>query len=146
LRVELEITIDRPVGVVLDFIADISKFTQWAENAVEAVQTSEGPVGVGTTCRIVNRAMGKSLEHEFEVTEFDPGRRYTVRSTSGPFPMMMAYTVEAVGQGAKLHTVTEAAPGGITALAGPLMSMRIKKQLESDHKNLKRLIESGQEG
>ena len=146
MRVELEITIDRPVDVVLDFITDISKFTQWAENAVEAVQTSEGPVGVGRTCRIVNRAMGKSLEHEFEVTEFDPGKRYTVRSTSGPFPMMMTYNVEEVGHGAKLHTVTEAAPGGIMALAAPLMNVKIKKQLESDHKNLKRLLESGQEG
>ncbi|HJO83392.1 MAG: SRPBCC family protein [SAR202 cluster bacterium] len=143
MKVELEIMIERPVDVVLDYITDISKFTQWAENAVEAVQTSDGPVGVGTTCRIVNKTMGKTLEYEFEVTEFDPGNRYTASSTSGPFPMSMTYVVEQVGDKTKLHSLTEAEPGGIMALAGPLMNRKIKKQFESAHKNLKKLLESG---
>ncbi len=146
MRFELEILIERPVDVVLDFITDISSFTQWTGSAVEAVQTSEGPVGVGTTCRIVNRSMGKTMEHEFEVTEYDPGRRYAVSSTSGPFPMTMTYTVEQVNQATRLRVVTEADPGGILALAGPLMGRMVRKQFESDHRNLKRLLESGQDG
>ena len=87
--------------------------------------------------------MGKTLEYEFEVTEFDPGNRYTASSTSGPFPMSMTYVVEQVGDKTKLHSLTDAEPGGIMALAGPLMNRKIKKQFESAHKNLKKLLESG---
>ena len=65
MRLETDVTINRPVDEVLSFIADISSFASWSENTVEAVQTSEGTLGVGTTCRVISRAMGRSITHEF---------------------------------------------------------------------------------
>ena len=142
MRVETEVVISRPVDEVLAFITDVASFTRWSANTVEAVQTSEGPVGVGTTCRIVSRAMGRTMAHELEVTDYRPGERYTVRSTSGPFPMTVSYTAEEVPEGARLHAVSEADLAGPMGLAGAVMRGRVQRQFETDHLNLKRLLEA----
>ena len=142
MRVETVVTIYRPVDEVISFITDIASFVRWSENTIEAVQTSEGPLGVGTTCRITSRAMGRKIAHEFEVTVYRPGERYAVRSTSGPFPMSVTYTAEQLPDGTRLHAVSEADLPGILGLASTVMWGRVQKQFETDHLNLKRLLES----
>jgi hypothetical protein len=144
--VETDVIICRSVDEVLSFITDIASFAKWSENTVEAVQTSPGPLAVGTTCRITSRAMGRTLDHEFQVTEYRPGERYAVRSTSGPFPMSVTYTAEQVPEGTRLHAVSEAELVGILSLAGTVMQGRAQKQFETDHVNLKRLLESASPG
>ncbi len=146
MRLETNVTIYRPVDEVLSFITDIASFARWSENTVEAVQTSDGPLGIGTTCRIISRAMGRTITHEFEVTEYRPGERYAVQSTSGPFPMSVTYTVEQVPEGTRLHTVSEADLPGILGLAGTVMRGRVQKQIDTDHLNLKQLLESAPTG
>ena len=138
--------INCPVDEVLSFITDIASFAKWSEKTVEAVQTSDGPLGVGTTCRIVTRAMGRTITHEFEVTDYQPGTRYAVQSTSGPFPMSVTYTVEQVPEGTLLHTVSEADLPGILGLASAVMGGRVQQQFDTDHLNLKRLVESASTG
>ncbi len=142
MRVETEVIISRPLDEVLAFVTDVANFNRWSENTVEAVQTSEGPLAIGTTCKIVSRAMGRTMAHEFEVTDYRPGQRYTVQSTSGPFPMTVSYTAEEVPEGALLHAVSEAELVGLLGLAAAAMRGRIQKQFETDHLNLKRLLES----
>ena len=142
MRLETDVTISRPVDEVLSFITDIASFARWSEKTVEAVQTSEGALGVGTTCRVISRAMGRSITHEFEVTDYQPGERYAVQSTSGPFPMSVTYTVEQVPEGTRLFVVSEADLPGILGLASTALRGRVQKQFETDHLNLKRLLES----
>ena len=142
MRLETHVTILRPVDEVISFVADIASFARWSENTIEAVQTSEGPLGVGTTCRIVNRAMGRSMTHEFEVTDYRPGERYAVRSTSGPFPMSVTNTAQQVPEGTRLHAVSEAELVGMLGLASTVFRARIQKQFETDHLKLKLLLES----
>ena len=142
MRLETDVTIYCTVDQLLSFITDIASFTRWSEKTVEAVQTSDGPLGVGTTCRIVSRAMDRTITHEFEVTDYQPGKRYAVRSTSGPFPVSVTYTVQEVPEGTRLHTVSEVDLPGILGLASAPMRGRVQRQFDTDHLNLKRLLES----
>ena len=146
MRLETEVTINCPVDEVLAFITDISSFAKWSEKTVEAIQTSDGPLGVGNTCRIVTRAMGRTITHEFEVTDYQPGKRYSVQSTSGPFPMSLTYTVEQVSDSTRLHTVSQADLPGMLGLASNVMRGRVQQQFDTDHLNLKRLLESASLG
>jgi len=141
LKLETTITIECPVDEVLAYVTVVENTTQWTESTVEALQTSEGPIGAGSTCRIVSQAMGKRFTHEFEVTDFQPGKRYAVQSTDGPFPISMTYTVEVVGEGTRLHVVSEADLGGLMSIAGALISRAAQKQMETDHRTLKRVLE-----
>lgn len=142
MRVETTITINRPVEEVMGFLTNIENLPTWAENIVEARQTSRGPVGRGTTCRIVSEIMDRRLSHDFAVTEFSPGERYAARSTDGPFPMSLAYDIEPCEGGSRLRSVSEVRLTGLMALAASAMSARVQARFESDHHNLKRILES----
>jgi uncharacterized membrane protein len=142
LKVETTVTIERPISEVLEYVTKVENTARWTENTVKAVQTSEGPIGEGSTCRVVSQAMGKQFTHEFEVTEYQPGVRYAVRSTNGPLPICMIYTVNEVEKGTKLHVVTEADLGGLMSMAGAIIRRMAQKQIETDHRKLKRILES----
>ncbi len=135
--------IERPIGEVFEFLTKPDNITRWAEAVREAVLTSEGPIAVGATGRTRSRAMGIEVEQDFVVTEYEPNHKYTAKSTSGPFPMMTSYTLEEVEGGVRLHVESEAELGGFIKMAGPILNRIGQKRLESDHKNLKRLLESG---
>ncbi len=142
MKVETTITINRSVADVMEYLTRVENLPSWAENVVEAQQTSQGPVEQGATCRVVTEVMQRRLSHEFAVTEFLPGERYAAHSTDGPFPMSLAYDVKPSEGGAQLHSVSEFDLPGMTALVEPAMRRRVQAQFESDHQNLKRILES----
>ena len=142
MRVETTIIINRPVEEVMGFLTDIENLSRWVENIVEARQTSQGPVGLGSTCLIVSEVMRRRLSHEFAVTEFSPGERYAARTTDGPFSMSLAYDVEPCEGGSRLRSVSEVRLTGLMALAESAIIAQAQAQFESDHRNLKRILES----
>lgn len=141
-RVEHTIEINRPVEEVFAFLEKPENMPLWANSVVEATQTSSGPVAQGTTCHIVNRAMGRRMDMNFVVTEYERNSIYASKTTSGPFPMQMRYTVETVDGGTKLNVVSEVDLSGFMGLAGPIVKRMAQKQVEGDHANLKALLES----
>ena len=142
MRVETTITINRPVVEVMEYLTRVENLPDWAENVVEARQTSQGPVERGATCRVVTEVMRRRLSHEFAVTEFLPGERYAAHSTDGPFPMSLAYNVKPFEGGARLHSISEFSLPGMAVLVESAMRIRAQAQFESDHRNLKRILES----
>ena len=142
IRVEYTVVIDRPIEEVFAFMAEVENLPRWAENTIEARQTSEGPVSAGTTCTVLNKAMGREMEHHFVVTKYEPHTRYAAKSTSGPFPMHMSYLLEPSDGGTRVYTVSEADLGGIARIAGPVLSGMARKQIAADHRKLKAMLES----
>ncbi len=142
MRVETTITINRSVEEVMAFLTKVENLPIWAENVVEATQTSQGPVGMGTTCRIVSEVMQRQMSHDFAVTEFQTGKRYSARSANGPFPMSLTYDIEPCEGGSRLHSVTEFSLPGLAIFAESAMKPRVQARFESDHRNLKRILES----
>ena len=142
MKLETTITIDRPVEEVMEFLARIDNLPDWAENIVEAGQTSQGPVGRGATYRVVSQVMGNRMSHDFTISEFIPGERYAAQSSGGPFSMSVTYDIEPCEGGARLRSVSEVRLKGLMALAAASMSATVQAQFESDHRNLKRILES----
>ncbi len=71
-RFEESVTINRPVEDVFTYATDIKSWPQWHESIVEAEQTSEGPVGVGTTFKAKAHMEGRTMEFTGKMTEYDP--------------------------------------------------------------------------
>ncbi len=142
MRLETTIAIDRPVDEVMEYLTRIENLSVWAENIVEAGQTSQGPVGRGATYRIVSQVMGSRMSHDFTIAEFIPGQRYAARSVGGPFAMSVTYDIEPCEGGSRLRSVSEVRLKGLMAMAAASMSATVQAQFESDHRNLKRILES----
>ena len=142
IRVEHTVLIERPIEEVFDFMAKVENLPRWAENTVEAKQTSEGPLGAGTTCTVLNKAVRRQMLHHFVVTEYDRPTRYAAKTTAGPFPIHLSYALEQFEGGTSVRTVSEADLGGILKLGEPFLRRMATKQIEVDHTRLKDILES----
>jgi len=142
IKVELSVVIKRPVEEVFAFLSDLENNLKWRSSQIEVQKTSTGPIGVGTTYRMVNNVLGHRLETEAEVTEYEPNRKFTSIDKSGNFPLVAQRFFEPVKGGTRVRLVLKAEPGGFVKLAEPLVASMGKRRFETDVANLKDLMEA----
>jgi uncharacterized protein YndB with AHSA1/START domain len=130
--------IDAAATEVFSVIADFERGPRWQPNMREARWTTGPPPRVGSTFEPRAPFMGREMKAGYEVTEYDPPRVVTIRSTSGPFPIMVRRVVEPHGRGTR---VTETSSGG-PRLLSPLMKLVLRRTLRRDYRHLKQLLES----
>lgn len=140
-RAEFSVVINRPVEDVFAVISNPNNNPKWQSGTLEGKQTSPGPIGVGTTVRFVRMFLGRRIENEQEITEFEPNRRFAAKGTK-PFPGQMSVTVERIEGGTRVRATMEAEPSGFFKLAEPLVIRVFKRQIQSDFENLKDLMEA----
>ena len=139
---ESSVVINRPVEEVFEFISKPENELQWASGLVESKFTSEGPPGVGTTGRRVQKFLGREIASDWEFTEYEANRKVAVKTTAGPVPFEGIYTFEASGVGTKIMFQGVAEIGGFFKLAEPIVTRMLKRQIETDSANLKDLLEA----
>jgi len=140
--IETSIVIKRPVEEVFAFATDTEKVAMWAGPVAEAKQTSEGPVGVGTTSTQVTQLLGRRFESNYEVTEYQPNSRYSAKTTSGPVPIKEHLSFEAVEGGTRVILTGEIEATGFFKLAAPILTRIVQRQVENDVGTLKDLLEA----
>ena len=141
--IETSILVNRPVEEVFAFAADTEKIALWAGAVTEAKQTSEGPVGVGTTSNRVWQFLGRRLEASHVVTEYQPNSRYSAKGTSGPVPSEEEHlSFEAVEGGTRVTLAVDIEAAGFFKLAAPILTRIISRQVENDVETLKDLLEA----
>jgi uncharacterized membrane protein len=142
LNIEKSIVINRPVEEVFAFVSPGENWSQWATELVETKKTSEGPLGVGTTYTHVAQMLGRRIENGYEVTEYEPNKKVSMKSTSGPIPAETSLTVESVEGGTKLALTVAAEIAGVFKLAEPLVARIMGRQQDANFANLKDLLEA----
>lgn len=136
------VVIDRPVDDVFAFVSDAENDHVW-ETGVEACVPDRNP-GVGQQRQVVMKVFGRRKEGTAEVTEYDPGRRLTIKTTSGlPVNARTTYEFESIEKGTRIDMSMEAEPvSTVLKLAQPIMGRLMEKQWENDLATLKDLLES----
>jgi len=139
---EVTTTIDRSVEDVFAVVSNFEHNAKWSSATIEDKITSPGPIGVGTTAHLVSKFLGRRIESDAEITEFEPNRRISMQSTSGSFPFRGSLALEPVEGGTRVNATFEVEPGGFFKLAEPLVTRMAERQFESDLANLKDLLEA----
>ena len=142
MKFEASVVIDRPVEEVFAYIKDIKNWLQWHTGMLEAEQSSEGPVGVGTTYRGINQFLGQRMEWTSEVTAYETDKKVVQRLHSGPMLFDQIFAFEPVDGGTKLTLGGEGETGGFFKLAEPLLKRRMQKEMEGNLSNLKGILEA----
>ncbi len=142
IKLETSIIISRPIEEVFVYVSDFRNAIQWQAGVVEVRQTPEGPVRKGTQIIFVRTFLGRKIEGASEVVEYGPPTKHTFQSTSGPLPFTVSRIFEPTLEGTKVTIVFEMQPGGVFALAEPLIARSLKRSVEADFGNLKDLLES----
>ncbi len=142
LRLDKSVVINRPVEEVFAFVSPGENWSQWASELVETTKTSEGPLDVGTTYVHVAQMLGRRIENGYEVTEYEPNRKVSMKATSGSVPADVAMAFEPVEGGTRFALSVEAEIAGFFKLAEPLVARSMSRQQDANLANLKDLLES----
>ena len=142
LNIESSIVINRPIEEVFAVLSDLENNPKWDPGFHEVEKTSQGPIGVGTTWRAVQSVLSRRIESEAEVTEYEPNRKFAVKTKAGPIPAQVQMTFASVEGGTQVNMRFEGEPGGFFKLAEPLVGNMVKRSFETDLANLKDLMEA----
>ena len=143
IKFEHSLVIDQPLDEVFAFLNNEQNDPIWQAGVLEAKQTSEGAVGVGTTVREVRKFLGRRIESTYEITEYELNKKVSSKATSGPIPFSLTTTFEPAGEGTKLTIKGEAEPGGFFKLAGSVVSRTFENSIKADFDSLKVILEAG---
>ena len=144
-RVDLNVTIDRPVADVFLVLSTPELTARWSRNAIEEHSTTPGPARVGSRRRAtVRRVGGGTTENEIEVTDLEPDRRIAVRSIESVVPFTSAWTFTPVDGGTRVDWRWDFAIGGWTRPFGRLIGAVFARAFRPDLDRLKSLMEAGE--
>ena len=136
------VTVDRPVEEVWDFISNFENTTRWSRGVLEARQTSDGPLGTGSTLQTVVKVFGRRRTAHYLVTEYEPNHAFAFEVTSGPMTSRARYSVEPAGAGTRLTASGEAQATGLYKLLAPVLVRTLERHSQDDLTNVKRILEA----
>ena len=111
---------------------------------VESEPLDEGPPAPGSRFRDVFEDLGRRVELEAEVVQFEPPRLLAVHLVSDVFEATSTSRLEPVGATTRLAAAIETTYTALAArLLAPAVTRHAQKQLEADLARLKGLVEVG---
>ena len=144
-KVDVSVTIARPVSDVFRVLTTPELTPRWSSNAIEEHVTTPGPLRVGARRRAtVRRFGGGTTENEIEVTELEPERRIAVRSVEAPVPFTSTWSFTPVDGATRVDWRWDFAMTGwlrpFDALLGPTFSRSFRRDLD----RLRSMMEAGE--
>jgi len=97
---------------------------------------------IGTVFSSFGHFMGRRIQSDFAVTEFETNKSYGFETISGPIQMQTSYTFEALDHGTNVMISSLINPGGFFKLLDPIVARVAKKQFLENLTTLKEILES----
>lgn len=143
--VSIDITVDinRPLEEVFEYVGNPNNITQWISAITAVKQEGSGPIGIGTRVKQTARFLGKSFDTTLEVKAWEPNRKFTIKSVTGPFPVEQTSTFSRHGDLTRLDVHLEGDTKGFFKLADSLVATMVRRQFTADYANLKDFMEAG---
>jgi uncharacterized protein YndB with AHSA1/START domain len=141
-RIEESIIIKCPVEKVFTYTTEAKSWPKWHGTMPEAEQTSQGQIGVGTTFRGTNRAMGQTSEWTGKVTEYEPHKRWGKVIDSKSTIIDNKLIFDPTEGGTRFTMLWDVKVSGFLKLLSPMILSLMRKQLKVDLINLKSILEA----
>ena len=143
MRVELSETINRPVDRVFEYVSTPENDPRWVLASLRHEKLSPGPMRVGSITEEDVGFLGRRMRYVWEVTQYEPPAAFALRSISGPLPSTIRLQLGSLdGGGTVLTLVAAARLRGVYSLMGPVMKWVARRQVETQLRTLKTLLET----
>ena len=145
IRVEVDKVIHRPIEEVFDRLVSISDYSKWLPKSrvfLDSIQTSNDPVGAGTTF-IDKTRIGK---FQGEVIEFQRPTKVTFKMNLRWLGLRVleskpGYTLEPVDDSTKVHLLAVGKLYGFFKLMQPYVALRAREERKRVVEVLKKSLE-----
>ena len=135
------IVINRPVADVSEYAANPDNAPLWYVKIKSVEWKTTPPVQIGSQIDFVAQFLGRRLAYTYEVVEFVPGTRLTMRTPGPPFAMETTYTWEDENGATRMTLRNRGMPSGFAAWVTPLMSFMVGRANRKDLALLKRRLD-----
>ena len=138
--------INRSQQDVFDFMSNPANATKWQPTVEFAKWTSASMAGVGSTYKLVVKALGSKSEPVFEITAWDPPNRYSYKSIKISTPVESIETVITLApkeNGTQLTFEAQIGAAGFFKIAEGMLGKMAEKGDGNNVDTLKRILEAG---
>jgi uncharacterized membrane protein len=140
-RFESSVRISRPIDEVFAYVSDPLNLPTW-NSAVRAVRRKHGQEGeVGSRYTIERELPSGRVRNELAIVAHQAATEFGIRTLSGPTPFTYRYRFSAAHGETVLHLEAAVELTGAAALLGPLAGRAIKRGVDDNFGELKRLLE-----
>ena len=131
----------RPVKQVFDFVSTPENDFEWQDGTLATASLPKGRGVMRTFFRSIGHLMGRRNLGTFEITEYEPNKKYSFKSLSGPVHSSTSYTLENVSGRTRFNISIQASAPNFFHIAEELLGKTMKIQLEEDVATLKTILE-----
>jgi uncharacterized protein YndB with AHSA1/START domain len=142
-RLEFSLEIERPIDEVFAYVADPANLPEWQSSAIEARMETAAPMAAGTRFVEVRKFLGRQIKSTVEVTQYDPSRRFAIRTVAGPVTFRVDHVFEPLAGATRLAVSGEGESGRLFKTGEALMIRAAERQMKGDFQRLKRILEGG---
>lgn len=142
--IHISTLIYRPIGQVFDFMSVPENDFQWQYGTLASSRLSAGIGSIGSLFRSIGHLMGRRNLSTFEVTEYEPHRKYGFKSLTGPLNSHTTYNFETSHGSTKVSISTQLAVIDAPDLNEGILEKKLKKQLKENLALLKEILEAKQ--
>ena len=137
---ENEITIDRPVSLVFDFVLDGANNKLWRPAVIDISPLTEKPYGIGTAFKQGLKGPGGRIDGDYKITEFKPNELIKFEVTAGPARPVGTYAFATDGNSTTVTFILDFQPRGLVKLMEPMINQSMKSEVAT-LSNLKAYLE-----
>lgn len=141
MKFEKSIVVNAPPDKVFAYVSDLTNTTEWGTFTTAIRQTSQGPIGVGSTFEADGKQFGKHTDTAV-VTEYVPGKKVAFETKGDTGHVRNWFALEEEGGGTRLSKVLEfIKPALLTRFAFPILMVVGPKALTNDLAKIKQILE-----
>jgi uncharacterized membrane protein len=145
--IESTVVIERPVDEVFSYVLDLAENgPSWAPDLESVTQTSDGPVGAGTSFEQVQTVMGKRRNSSLQFTAVETNNSIEAAANVGPLAPTARVTFEEADGGTRLTIRGDANPKGVFKLLSPVMAKQGQRMWDARLAQLKSVLEASGNG
>jgi len=133
----------QPIKRVFEFVSTPENDFQWQYGTLASTRIPESMAGLGACFQSIANFMGYRIKSTFEVTEYEPNKKYGFKSLSGPLQSYTSYTFDMASGYTQVNLLTQANVVNLMELNENVFEKKMKKQLKENLAMLKNILEVG---
>jgi len=142
ININANTSIYRPITRVFDFISTPENDFQWQYGILASARITGSTTTVGNFFRSDGHLLGLRTQSTYEVTEYEPNKKYGFKSLSGPLQSFTTYTFNPVKGCTQVEMSMQANAVNLVDLNEKVIEKKMKKQIKENLAMLKDILEA----